>query len=41
MNTILVSLSEDPRSNLKAGLFDAEESILNMKLVKSKKPAGF
>ena len=42
MNAILVSLSEDPRSNLKAGLFDAEESILNMKLVKSlKKPAGF
>ena len=42
MNRILVSLSEDPRSNLEPGLYDAGESIQNLKLVTSlKKPIGF
>tara|TARA_X000000950_G_scaffold175202_1_gene212913 strand:- start:54 stop:2258 length:2205 start_codon:yes stop_codon:yes gene_type:complete len=42
MNAILVNLSEDPRSNLKPGLYDAGESIQNLKLVTSlKKPVGF
>ena len=42
MNGILVNLSEDPRSNLKPGLYDAGESIQNLKLVTSlKKPIGF
>ena len=42
MNGILVNLSEDPRSNLKPGLYDAGESIQNLKLVTSlKKPVGF
>ena len=42
MNTILVGLSDDPRSGLAAGLFIAEEAILNMELVASlKKPTGF
>ena len=42
MNTILVGLSDDPRSDLAAGLFIAEEAILNMELVASlKKPTGF
>jgi len=38
----LVSLSEDPRANLKAGLMDAGIAIKNMTLVASlPKPAGF
>ena len=42
MNGILVNLSDDPRSNLEPGLYDAGESIQNLKLVKSlKKPIGF
>ena len=42
MNTILTGLSDDPRSGLAAGLFIAEEAILNMELVTSlKKPTGF
>ena len=42
MNVLLVGLSDDPRSGLAAGLFIAEEAILNMELVTSlKKPTGF
>ena len=42
MNGILVNLSDDPRSNLEPGLYDAGESIQNLKLVASlKKPIGF
>jgi uncharacterized protein (DUF305 family) len=42
MNELLVSLSTDPRANLAAGLFDAEEAILNMRLLASqRKPPGF
>ena len=42
MNVILVGLSDDPRSGLAAGLFIAEEAILNMELVTSlQKPTGF
>ncbi|MDC3124962.1 DUF305 domain-containing protein [Gammaproteobacteria bacterium] len=42
MNGILVNLSDDPRSNLESGLYDAGESIQNLKLVTSlKKPIGF
>ena len=42
MNTLLVGLSDDPRSGLAAGLFIAEEAILNMELITSlKKPTGF
>ena len=42
MNIILVGLSDDPRSGLAAGLFIAEEAILNMELVTSlQKPTGF
>ena len=42
MNGILVNLSDDPRSNLEPGLYDAGESIQNLKLVTSlKKPIGF
>ena len=42
MNGILVSLSNDPRSGLAAGLFIADEAILNMELITSlKKPTGF
>lgn len=42
MNGLLVSLSEDPRANLKAGLMDAGIAIKNMTLVASlPKPAGF
>ena len=42
MNQLLVGLSEDPRSGLAPGLFDAGEAILNMELVASlRKPAGF
>ena len=42
MNGIAVNLSDDPRSRLLPGLFDAEEAIKNLKLVKTlKKPVGF
>lgn len=42
MNGLLVSLSNDPRANLKAGLMDAGIAIKNMRLVASlSKPAGF
>jgi uncharacterized protein (DUF305 family) len=42
MNGLLVSLSDDPRANLKAGLMDAGIAIKNMTLVASlPKPAGF
>jgi uncharacterized protein (DUF305 family) len=42
MNGLLVSLSDDPRANLKAGLVDAGIAIKNMTLVASlPKPAGF
>ncbi len=42
MNGILIDLSDDPRANLAAGLFDAEIAISNMKLIASlKKPVGF
>ncbi|WP_439107930.1 LVIVD repeat-containing protein, partial [Congregibacter sp.] len=42
MNGMLVSLSEDPRSGLKAGVFDAEQAISNMELIASlRKPDGF
>ena len=42
MNKILVSLSEDPRATLAAGLFDAEHAIMNMRLLEAqKKPTGF
>ncbi len=42
MNSIAVGLSDDPRSILAPGLFDAEEAILNLELIVSlKKPTGF
>ena len=42
MNKILVSLSEDPRATLAAGLLDAEHAIMNMRLLEAqKKPTGF
>jgi uncharacterized protein (DUF305 family) len=42
MNALLVSLSDDPRANLSAGLFDAGQALLNLELVASlPKPAGF
>tara|TARA_Y100001970_G_scaffold6943_2_gene7975 strand:+ start:32275 stop:34548 length:2274 start_codon:yes stop_codon:yes gene_type:complete len=42
MNGIAVNLSDDPRSRLNPGLFDAEQAIMNLELVKSlKKPIGF
>ena len=42
MNGILVGLSNDPRSGLAAGLFIADEAILNMELITSlRKPTGF
>lgn len=42
MNSMLVLLSEDPRSNLAPGIFDAEQAIANLELVASlRKPAGF
>ncbi|EAQ95907.2 DUF305 domain-containing protein [Congregibacter litoralis] len=42
MNGMLVALSEDPRSGLAPGVFDAEQAISNMELVASlRKPAGF
>ena len=42
MNALLVTLSDDPRANLKPGLTDAGIAIKNMTLVASlPKPAGF
>ncbi|MEM7049028.1 MAG: DUF305 domain-containing protein [Acidobacteriota bacterium] len=42
MNALMVGLSEDPRAGLEAGLFDAEQAILNLELVASlAKPPGF
>jgi len=42
MNSLLVSLSDDPRATLKAGFLDAGEAILNLELVASlPKPPGF
>ena len=42
MHALLVTLSEDPRANLKPGLTDAGIAIKNLKLVASlAKPAGF
>ncbi|WP_439102997.1 DUF305 domain-containing protein [Congregibacter sp.] len=42
MNGMLVGLSEDPRSGLAPGVFDAEQAISNLELVASlRKPAGF
>ncbi len=42
MNALLVSLSSDPRAGLKAGLDDAGQAVLNVKLVGSlPKTAGF
>jgi uncharacterized protein (DUF305 family) len=42
MNNLLVDLSDDPRSGLAAGLFDAEIAIENLELVASlTKPLGF
>ena len=42
MNSLLVSLSNDPRAGLAAGLYDAEEAILNLELVEAqRKPIGF
>jgi uncharacterized protein (DUF305 family) len=42
MNALLVGLSTDPRSALKAGLHDAGQAIHNMQLVASlPRPAGF
>ena len=42
MNGIAVNLSDDPRSSLAAGLYDAEQAILNLELITSlKKPIGF
>ena len=42
MNAIAVNLSDDPRSKLSSGQYDAEEAILNLEKVASlKKPIGF
>tara|TARA_A100001015_G_scaffold185515_1_gene206432 strand:+ start:733 stop:2994 length:2262 start_codon:yes stop_codon:yes gene_type:complete len=42
MNAIAVNLSDDPRSKLSPGQYDAEEAILNLEKVASlKKPIGF
>ena len=42
MNFIAVSLSDDPRAGLTAGLYFADEAILNLELIASlKKPVGF
>ena len=42
MNALLVGLSTDPRSGLKAGLHDAGQAIHNMELLASMpRPAGF
>ncbi|MEJ2128108.1 MAG: DUF305 domain-containing protein [Woeseiaceae bacterium] len=42
MNALLVGLSDDPRAGLGAGFDDAEEAILNLRLVAAlPRPAGF
>ncbi len=42
MNLLLTGLSTDPRAVLSAGLYTAEEAILNLELVATlKKPTGF
>ncbi len=42
MNAFLASLSDDPRATLRAGVFDAEEAISNLRHVAFlRKPAGF
>ena len=42
MNNLLINLSTDPRANLSAGLYHADEAILNLeKLASLKKPSGF
>ena len=42
MNNLLINLSTDPRANLSAGLYHADEAILYLeKLVSLKKPSGF
>ena len=42
MHALLVSLSEDPRANLKPGLTDAGIAIKNLRLISSlSKPPGF
>ena len=42
MHELLLTLSEDPRANLSAGLFDAEEAIWNLrKVAVLPRPAGF
>ncbi|MWV28828.1 DUF305 domain-containing protein [Aurantiacibacter rhizosphaerae] len=42
MNAFLASLSDDPRATLRAGIFDAEEAISNLRHVAFlRKPAGF
>ncbi len=42
MNAVLASLSDDPRVTLRAGVFDAEEAISNLRHVAFlRKPAGF
>jgi hypothetical protein len=42
MNGLLISLSDDPRANLSAGLYHADEAISNLeKLISLKKPIGF
>ena len=42
MNVLLTNLSSDPRVNLTAGLFNADEVIFNLKKITSlKKPDGF
>ena len=33
MNSLLIGLSNDPRAGLAAGLYDAEEAILNLELI--------
>ena len=42
MNSLLIGLSNDPRAGLAAGLYDAEEAILNLELFEAqRKPIGF
>ncbi len=42
MNTLLVSLSDDPRAGLSSGLNDAGQALMNLELVASlPKPPGF
>ena len=42
MNALLVTLSDDPRAGLAAGLYDAGEAILNLRKIASlRRPPGF